>query len=280
MENDSNGGQSQVMKQKKRCFVVSEFGRDEPTRRERTQMLKHLVRKVLKPMGYDVQRADDIDDLGQITHQIIERLLDDELVVADLTGLNPNVFYELAVRHAARKPVITLMSSGEALPFDVKDVRTVFYDLRDPDRLEEAQEELRQKVLALEAHPDDVRNPITVARDVALLQQSADPEAQVAGAVLSALNDLRDEVRGLSRDRMRASRPATPFAQARVHEALAASDEPLTVRQIASKTGLKLTAAERAVDALEERGLVLTPGVRLGERPDEAGRVYEASTNP
>ncbi len=86
-------------------------------------------------MGYEVRRADDIDDLGQITHQIIERLLDDDLVVADLTSLNPNVFYELAVRHAARKPVITLMTFGQRMPFDVQDVRTVFYNLHDPDSL-------------------------------------------------------------------------------------------------------------------------------------------------
>ncbi len=181
----------------KRCFVVSEFGRSEQIRSERKQTVKHLVRKVLEPRGYMVQRADDIDDLGQITHQIIERLLDDELVVADLTGLNPNVFYELAVRHAARKPVITLMTVGESIPFDVKDVRTVFYDLHDPDKLEAAQQELGQKVDAIEANPNDIRNPITVARNATLLQQSDDPDIQAAGAVLSAVNELRDEMRNM-----------------------------------------------------------------------------------
>lgn len=183
----------------KRCFVVSEFGRDEQTRIERKQMLKHLVRKVLEPRGYEVQRADDIDDVGQITHQIIERLLDDDLVVADLTGLNPNVFYELAVRHAARKPVITLMTHGQTIPFDLKDVRTVFYDLHDPDQLEAAQRELLQKVEAIEKNPGDIRNPITVARNATLLQQSDDPDVQAAGAVLSAVNELRDEMRSLFR---------------------------------------------------------------------------------
>ncbi len=181
----------------KKCFVISEFGADEKTRIERTQMLKHLVKKVCEPMGYIVQRADDIDDLGPITHSIIERLLDDDLVVADLTGLNPNVFYELAVRHAARKPVITLMTAGESIPFDVKDVRTVFYDLHDPDKLEAAQFDLAQKVRAVEKQPTDVRNPISVARNVTLLRQSDDPEAQAAGDVLAAINDLRDELRGL-----------------------------------------------------------------------------------
>lgn len=187
----------------KKCFVISEFGTDDATRVERKQMLKHLVKKVLEPMGYEVQRADDIDDLGQITNQIIERLLDDDLVVADLTGLNPNVFYELAVRHAARKPVITLMTHGTSIPFDLKDVRTVFYDLHDPDALEAAQQELAQKARAIEQSPDDVRNPITVARNVSLLQRSDDPELQVAGEVLSAIGDLRDEMRAMNGTRRR-----------------------------------------------------------------------------
>src|SRR4051794_3578774 len=181
----------------KKCFVGSEFGSDEATRTERKQMLKHLVKKVLEPMGYEVKRADEIDDLGQITHQIIERLLDDDLVVADLTGLNPNVFYELAVRHAARKPVITLITYGVGIPFDVKDVRTVFYDLHDPDKLELAQEDLAQKVRAIEANPKDVRNPITVARDVSLLQQSDDPNVQATGELLAVVSDLRDAARAL-----------------------------------------------------------------------------------
>jgi hypothetical protein len=185
---------------RKRCFVISEFGTDEATRTARKQTLKHLIKKVLEPMGYEVQRADDIDDLGQITHQIIERLLDDDLVVADLTGLNPNVFYELAVRHAARKPVITLMTIGQPMPFDLKDVRTVFYDLNDPDKLEAAQQDLDLKAKAIEANPGEIRNPITAARNVTLLQQSEDPEVQVVGEMLSAISDLRDEVRAAVRE--------------------------------------------------------------------------------
>lgn len=105
------------------------------------------------------------------------------------------MFYELAVRHAARKPVVTLMVHGETLPFDLKDVRTVFYDLHDPDKLEGAQKELGQKVDAIEASPTDVRNPITVARNATLLKQSEDPEIQAAGTVLAAVNELRDEMR-------------------------------------------------------------------------------------
>jgi hypothetical protein len=220
----------------KSCFVVSEFGKDDATRLERAQTLKHLVKKVLAPRGYSVQRADDIDDVGQITHQIIERLLDDDLVVADLTGLNPNVFYELAVRHAARKPVITLMTHGQAIPFDLKDVRTVFYDLHDPDKLEAAQHNLAQMVEAIESNPGEVRNPITVARNATLLQQSDDPEIQATGAVLSAVNDLRDEMRGLLRRQESVSSPSVLAAEhrKRIRAFLDASPGQYTTEEVAA----------------------------------------------
>jgi hypothetical protein len=255
---EENGDGSAPWAQK-RCFVVSEFGADDAARLERKQVLRHLVKKVLEPLGYEVQRADDIDDVGQITHQIIERLLDDDLVVADLTGLNPNVFYELAVRHAARKPVITLMTHGQDIPFDLKDVRTVFYDLHDPDKLEAAQEELKQKVVAIEANPAEIRNPITVARDVNLLQQSDDPEAQVAGAVLSAINDLRDELRSVGRRVGAAERasfqqsgPATSLR--RMQELFTSSGEQFTTEEVADHANAPVDWTESRLRRMVEEG--------------------------
>jgi hypothetical protein len=247
---------------RKRCFVVSEFGSDESVRIQRKQTLKHLVRKVLEPLGYVVLRADDIDDPGQITHQIIERLLDDDLVIADLTGLNPNVFYELPVRHAARKPVITLMTFGESIPFDLKDVRTVFYDLHDPDKLEAAQIELAQKVRAIEENPSDVRNPITVTRNVTLLQQSDDPEQQATGAVLSTINELRDEMRALSRSVSAVqsdslSRHVTaPEALLRITELFERDMRPWTTEEVVAHARAPATWVESKLQSMLKRGTI------------------------
>ncbi len=257
MAESSNGGDSgSAVPHTKRCFCISEFGADEAARVERKQTLKHLVRKVLEPLGYEVQRADDIDDMGQITHQIIERLLDDDLVVADLTGLNPNVFYELAVRHAARKPVVTLMTFGETLPFDLKDVRTVFYDLHDPDKLEAAQAELKLKVKATEQNPADIRNPITVARDVSLLQESDDPETQERGAVLSAVNELKDEVRALSRQRAAepsATHDPAPREARRIGELIHSLDD-FTLEDAISRINAPPAWIERQLEDRVEAG--------------------------
>lgn len=171
-------------------------------------MLRHLVQKVLEPK-YDVVRADQIDDEGLITNQIIEHLLEDDLVIADLTGLNPNVFYEVAVRHAARKPIVHLITQGQEIPFDVANMRAVPYALHDPDVLEEAQDDLRRKVRAIEESDFEAApNPVSAAHDVWLLRESEQPDVRQAGDLLASLNELRDEVRALSR-RIEGPTPST-----------------------------------------------------------------------
>jgi DNA-binding transcriptional ArsR family regulator len=184
------------------------------------------VRKVLEPRGYFVVRADEIDDEGLITNQIIEHLLEDELVIADLSGRNPNVFYEVAVRHAARRPIIHLITAGEQIPFDVSNMRAIQYALDDPDVLEEAQDELDRKVAAIETSDGEAAlNPITVARDVALLRGSDNPKQREAGDILAAVSDLKDELRSLGR---RVSDGGTPG----VHAERALSDERITATRI------------------------------------------------
>jgi hypothetical protein len=188
-----------VQNVKRRCFVVSAFGSNQEEKRRHKQVLRHLVQKVLGER-FRVIRADEIDDEGLITNQIIEHLIDDDLVVADLTGLNPNVFYEVAVRHAVRKPIVHLITSGQEIPFDVANMRAVPYALDDPDALEVAQAELDRKVMAIEENDwKAAPNPISAARDVWLLQESEQPELREAGALLAAMGEVRDEVRALGR---------------------------------------------------------------------------------
>ncbi len=95
---------------RKVCFAVTPIGEEgSEIRRRSDQVLRYIIEPVMANLDYETVRADRISQPGMITNQVIEHLIDDDLVVADLTGSNPNVFYELAIRHATRKPIVTLI---------------------------------------------------------------------------------------------------------------------------------------------------------------------------
>lgn len=69
--------------------------------------LKYIIEKALPKPTWEVTRGDAESNPDSITNQIVKRIVESELIVADLTGHNPNVFYELAIAHGYQRPVIT-----------------------------------------------------------------------------------------------------------------------------------------------------------------------------
>lgn len=130
---------------KRTCFVIAPIGsNDSETRKRSNQVLKHLFKKALDEK-YEVIRGDEIDAPGMITSQVLRAVQESHLVVADLTEHNPNVLYELAVRHAIEKPIIHVIEPRlSKIPFDIASFRTIDFNLTDPDSIELAVDKLKK----------------------------------------------------------------------------------------------------------------------------------------
>jgi len=115
----------------KRCFVISPIGAEGSQVREHADdVFDYIIKPAMEECGIQPFRSDHLQEPGKITEQMFREILTDDLAVAVLTGHNPNVFYELAVAHAAGRPVIVLIEKGESIPFDIRDLRCVSYDLK------------------------------------------------------------------------------------------------------------------------------------------------------
>ena len=100
----------------KQCFIVTPLGMvGSEIRRKADGVIEAVLNPILEEFEYKVIAPHEIDNPGSITKQIIEHLLHDELVIANLTNLNPNVMYELAVRHATRlSSLLTSLQKGRS----------------------------------------------------------------------------------------------------------------------------------------------------------------------
>ena len=184
----------------KDCFVVAPIGEPESDTRKRSdQILKHVISPALKSCGYKATRADQISEPGMITSQVIQHIVDDPLVVADLTDRNPNVFYELAIRHAIRKPLVQLIKRGEQIPFDVAGTRTIHVDHHDLDSVEEAKRDIADQIRSLEKDPTKLETPISVSLDLQLLKQSDNPEQRSLADLLSVISEMRSSLASLEK---------------------------------------------------------------------------------
>lgn len=177
------------------CFVISPIGGDSTdTRRALDGLMDAVVEPTLRELGFKVEVAHRISRTGSITNQVIELLLSADLVVANLTELNPNVMYELAVRHAARKPVVTIAHVDTRLPFDIADQRTIFYrnDMAGVPELKQALAAAVHEALS-EGEPD---NPVYRAAQTRVMREVAQTDIQEF--VLDRLDRMESLLRELT----------------------------------------------------------------------------------
>ena len=145
------------------CFVLMPIGTKGTEDHRRNSMIyEKMIKPVLVDCGYNPKRADELNYPGNIMADIIRSLAKADLVVADLSGQNPNVHYELGVRHALfPHGTIPIINKEHQLPFDVSQYRAIFYST-DLEGADDFRHLLREKIAAFENKKKEDRsdNPV------------------------------------------------------------------------------------------------------------------------
>ena len=181
------------MTRQKKCFVIMPFGKQgTPEHTHNTKIYELMIKPVVKACGYEPIRSDELPRPGSITRDIIQLLLNADLVIADLSGKNASVFYELGVRHTLfRCGTIAVVPKGEGLPFDIKDYRVVYYS-SELDEPQEFKKELELRIKTFENIPKDQSdNPVYDALSDNLQFQNLAEKA----SLLKKISELEQELK-------------------------------------------------------------------------------------
>ena len=137
------------MKQQSRvCFAIMPFGEKRAADGKPIdfdEIYEYIIKEAIESSElkeFDIKsiRCDEISQPGMIHQDMMEHIFEDEVAVVDVTTLNPNVFYELGVRNAlCDKITIIVKRKGTTLPFNIKDLRVIDYDLN-PKSVKKAKE--------------------------------------------------------------------------------------------------------------------------------------------
>jgi hypothetical protein len=171
----------------KKCFIVSPIGADGSDIRIAADFFREDVVRAALSADFTIKRADDYSEAGNITSQVIQAIANADLIVADLTGRNANVYYELGVAHSYKIHVVPMISDVEPLPipFDNYMERTISYSLKTVETRKRAQERLAATVKATLDAP--VSNPVTTALGLEKVAASGDDPGQLMVAITNQL---------------------------------------------------------------------------------------------
>lgn len=176
-------------------FVIAPIGEPDSAIRDRSdKVLKYIIKPVADKCGYKALRADELPQPGVITTQIINHLLSDAIVIADLSDHNPNVYYELAIRHVIKKPYIHLIQAGQKIPFDILAIRTIYYDHTDLEIVERTKKELEEQIRFAEQNPDKIDSPVSYSFDLSILSKSQNPMEKDIFSIISLMQNLQLEI--------------------------------------------------------------------------------------
>jgi ActR/RegA family two-component response regulator len=152
-----------TMPPKRKCFVIMPFSSTKSCTEEQwLDIFENMIKPAVEDSGfdYDCFRANLV--IGNIIRDILDNLNKADVVIADMTDRNPNVFYELGVRHALRNATILITQDMEDVPFDLKHYSCIKYEWTTKKGKGEFNNRIREAFSVIEKDPDgaDVMSPI------------------------------------------------------------------------------------------------------------------------
>ncbi|WP_051870402.1 hypothetical protein [Brevibacillus laterosporus] len=165
-----------------------------------TRVYDHIIKPACEEAGFKPIRADDVKHTNDIVIDIIRKIVDCDMAICDLSGRNPNVLYELGIRHSFGLPVTLLKDSKTSRIFDIQGIRSVDYDesLR-IDTVDLATKNITEALKATYNSPDRTNSiiqalgikPAKVAEGLNLSDENS--------VLLDAINDVRSRIDNLEK---------------------------------------------------------------------------------
>ncbi|WP_346888326.1 hypothetical protein [Clostridium sp. UBA1056] len=185
----------------KTCFVITPIGDENSSIRRHIDGVINAA--IIPALGddYKIKVAHKFTSPGSINKQVIIEIYNADLVVANLTELNPNVMYELAIRHALKKPVIMIMEKeSNKLPFDVATERTIFYkndfqgvlDLK--DQLIQAEEAIKDNCNLSNPIYDALENYMQDEKLIKKIESESSEDVSVLKSILLKIDSLEKSI--------------------------------------------------------------------------------------
>lgn len=128
----------------KLCFVLMPF------KEELDAIYHEIIKPVVIKNDLKCIRADEVYYVGSIMDDIWEQIQKSTIIIAELTGRNPNVFYELGLAHAVKKRSVLITQSIEDVPFDLRHHRCIVYSdtIKGASKLKEQIDQTLQTLLS------------------------------------------------------------------------------------------------------------------------------------
>ena len=175
-------------KQKPICFIIMPFGGWFDS------YYNQIYIPAINKAGFEAKRADDLYRPGNIVNDIWKYTRDADVILADLTNKNPNVFYELGLAHAITKPAILITASMDDVPFDLRSLRVIEYDKNLPDWGEVLKDKIAKSLEETVKNPEDSIPPTFLEVSKIKRLKVGESEKELLN-IKRELNSLKNEVR-------------------------------------------------------------------------------------